>query len=64
MEKPLGVPKKGAVARLRELYHQRREQPLSQEEKKRLREVFKKKKPAAVEKPKKSAQSRRDLELP
>jgi hypothetical protein len=59
------IPKKGAVARLRELFYERRNQPLSSEEKKRLRETFKKKSPEAVpEKPKKSARQKSDLELP
>ena len=65
MEKPLKTPNKGAVARLRELYFERRKRPLSPEEKKRLQETFKKKSPEAIpEKPKKSARQKRDLELP
>jgi hypothetical protein len=63
MEKPLGIPKKGAVSRLRELYNKRRKQPSPIEDRKRLREIFKKDEQAS-EKPKRIAKPKSDLELP
>jgi hypothetical protein len=64
MEKPLGVPKKGAGARLREFYKKLRERPLSPSEKAELIETFKKKKQSDEKAPKKIAKPPRDLELP
>lgn len=56
------VPKKGAVARLRELYKQKRQQQRTPQELEELREVFKKKEPASPKK--KIARGDRDLESP
>lgn len=41
--KKLNVPKKGAVARLRKLYNDRREKPLTPAQLEEMKEVFKKK---------------------
>jgi hypothetical protein len=57
------VPKKGAVARLRELYKQKRQQQRTPQELDELREVFKKKDSEPSSK-KKIARGDRDLESP
>jgi len=57
------VPKKGAVARLRELYKQKRQQQRTPQELEELREVFKRKEPKSSPK-KKIARGSRDLESP
>lgn len=59
----LNVPKKGAVARLRKLYNERREKPLTPEQLEEMKDVFKKK--DSTEKPaKKIARGDRDMESP
>ena len=60
MEKPLGTPKKGAVARLRESYNKRRNQPPSPELTEALR---KREKPVKDEPSKKIANTDRDAEI-
>lgn len=42
MEKQFKAPKKGSVARLRELYEKRRREPSSPEERTRLKDLFRK----------------------
>lgn len=56
------APKKGAVARLRELYKQKREQKRSPEVIEEIKEMFKRKEPKPA--PKKIARDDRDLESP
>lgn len=57
------VPKKGAVARLRKLYNERREKPLTPAQLEEMKDVFGKKN--STEKPtKKIARGDRDLESP
>ncbi len=60
MEKPLGTPKKGAVARLRESYNKRRNQPPSQE---LIKALKKKEKPVKDGPAKKIAKPDRDAEI-
>jgi hypothetical protein len=64
MGKPLGVPKKGAVARMREIYNKIRRQPLTPEQREELREVFKKKERLTDSKrPRKIAKPGQDVEM-
>lgn len=59
----LKVPKKGAVARLRKLYNERREKPLTPAQLEEMKDVFGKKN--SNEKPaKKIARGDHDLESP
>ncbi len=57
----LNIPKKGAVARLRKLYNERREKPRTPAQLEEMKEVFKKK--DSTENPvKKIARGSNDLE--
>jgi sRNA-binding carbon storage regulator CsrA len=65
MKTSLKAPRKGAVARMREIYNKIRNQPVTPEHREELREVFKKKDRAAKsKKPKKIAKPMHDAELP
>lgn len=61
--KKLGTPEKGAVSKLRKLYLERKEKPLTQEQLKELKDTFGKKSPANKNE-KKIAKGDRDLESP
>ena len=61
--KKLGTPEKGAVSKLRKLYLERKEKPLTQEQLEELKDTFGKKNPANKNE-KKIAKGDRDLESP
>lgn len=61
--KKLGTPEKGAVSKLRKLYLERKEKPLTQEQLEELKDTFGKKSPANKNE-KKIAKGDRDLESP